>query len=409
MTGFSGNPLSGKQIVLGISGGIAAYKTAELVRRLRDRGAQVRVVMTPAAEAFITPLTLQAVSGHPVSDDLLDPAAEAAMGHIELAKWADLIILAPATADLLARLAAGMANDLVTTICLASSASIAVAPAMNQQMYRAQATQHNLKVLKERNVLIWGPAEGSQACGDVGPGRMLEPMTIVERAIQHFNTEQNLSGLHITITAGPTREALDPVRFISNHSSGKMGFSIAQAATEHGAEVTLITGPVNLPTPQGVKRIDVNSALEMYEQVKATVTSQHIFIGCAAVSDYRFKQIATEKIKKQGDEITFTLVKNPDIVANVAAMEENRPFVVGFAAETQNVEEYARGKLQQKNLDLICANDVSLAGHGFNSDTNALHLFWRDGSVQLPHSGKLQLSHRLLDEILKRYDEKNRR
>ncbi|SFO04967.1 bifunctional phosphopantothenoylcysteine decarboxylase/phosphopantothenate--cysteine ligase CoaBC [Xenorhabdus japonica] len=414
MTGFSGtqfsdNQLSGKRIVLGISGGIAAYKTVELVRRLRERGAQIRVVMTAAAQAFITPLTLQAVSGHLVSDDLLDPAAEAAMGHIELAKWADLIILAPATADLLARLTAGMANDLVTTICLASAAPIAVAPAMNQQMYRAQATQHNLKVLKERNVLIWGPDEGSQACGDVGPGRMLEPMAIVERATQHFSTEPDFSGLRITITAGPTREALDPVRFISNHSSGKMGFSIAQAAAERGAEVTLITGPVNLPTPQGIKRIDVSSALEMHEQVQATAASQNIFIGCAAVSDYRFKQISTEKIKKQGDEITFTLVKNPDIVASVAAMEKARPFVVGFAAETQNVEEYARGKLKQKNLDLICANDVSLAGHGFNSDTNALHLFWHDDSVHLPHSGKLQLSHRLLDEILKRYDEKNRR
>ncbi|WP_426578345.1 bifunctional phosphopantothenoylcysteine decarboxylase/phosphopantothenate--cysteine ligase CoaBC [Xenorhabdus stockiae] len=414
MAGLSGNELSGKhlsgkQIVLGISGGIAAYKTAELVRRLRDRGAQVRVVMTPAAEAFITPLTLQAVSGHPVSDDLLDPAAEAAMGHIELAKWADLIILAPATADLLARLSAGMANDLVTTICLASAAPLAVVPAMNQQMYRAQATQHNLNILRERNVLIWGPDEGSQACGDVGPGRMIEPMEIVERATQHLNPVRDLVGLQITITAGPTREALDPVRFITNHSSGKMGFSIAQAAAERGAEVTLITGPVNLPTPLNVKRIDVTSALEMYKQVQETAASQHIFIGCAAVSDYRFKQTATEKLKKQGDEITYTLVKNPDIVASVAAMEKHRPFVVGFAAETRNVEEYARGKLRQKNLDLICANDVSLAEHGFNSDTNALQLFWHDGSINLPHCDKLQLSHRLLDEIFKRYDEKNRR
>ncbi|MDC9620390.1 bifunctional phosphopantothenoylcysteine decarboxylase/phosphopantothenate--cysteine ligase CoaBC [Xenorhabdus sp. XENO-7] len=409
MAGFSSKQLSGKHIVLGISGGIAAYKTAELVRRLRDRGAEVRVAMTPAAEAFITPLTLQAVSGHPVSDDLLDPAAEAAMGHIELAKWADLIILAPATADLLARLTAGMANDLVTTICLASAAPIAVAPAMNQQMYRAQATQHNLSVLKERGVLIWGPDEGSQACGDVGPGRMLEPMAMVELATQHFNTNQDFAGLCITITAGPTHEALDPVRFITNHSSGKMGFSIAQAAAERGADVTLIAGPVNLPTPPGVKRIDVTSALEMHEHVQVTAASQHIFIGCAAVADYRFKQIATEKIKKQGDEVTFTLVKNPDIVASVAAMAENRPFVVGFAAETQNVEEYARGKLKQKHLDLICANNVSLAEHGFNSDTNALHLFWHDGSVNLPHSSKLQLGHCLLDEILKRYDEKNRR
>ncbi|WP_099139069.1 bifunctional phosphopantothenoylcysteine decarboxylase/phosphopantothenate--cysteine ligase CoaBC [Xenorhabdus szentirmaii] len=409
MAGFSGNHLSGKQIILGISGGIAAYKTAELVRRLRDRGAQVRVVMTPAAEAFITPLTLQAVSGHPVSDDLLDPAAEAAMGHIELAKWADLIILAPATADLLARLTAGMANDLVTTLCLASAAPIAVVPAMNQQMYRALPTQNNLKILKERNVMVWGPDEGSQACGDTGPGRMLEPMAIVELASQHFSIRKDFSDIRITITAGPTREALDPVRFISNHSSGKMGFSIAQAAAERGAEVTLIAGPVNLPTPSGVKRINVTSALEMHEQVQEAVVSQDIFIGCAAVSDYRSKQIAAEKIKKQGDEVTFTLVKNPDIVASVAAMEKQRPFVVGFAAETQNVEEYARGKLKQKNLDLICANDVSLAGHGFNSDTNALQLFWHDGSVHLPHRGKLQLSHCLLDEILKRYDEKNRR
>ncbi|MDR0217380.1 MAG: bifunctional phosphopantothenoylcysteine decarboxylase/phosphopantothenate--cysteine ligase CoaBC [Enterobacteriaceae bacterium] len=403
MAELSGNALSGKRIVLGISGGIAAYKTAELVRRLRDRGAQVRVVMTPAAEAFITPLTLQAVSGYPVSDDLLDPAAEAAMGHIELAKWADLIILAPATADLLARLSAGMANDLVTTICLACAAPLAVVPAMNQQMYRAQATQHNLNVLKERNVLVWGPDEGSQACGDIGPGRMIEPMAIVELATQHFNPARDLAGLKITITAGPTREALDPVRFITNHSSGKMGFSIAQAAAERGAEVTLITGPVNLTAPQHVKRIDITSALEMHEQVQAIAASQHIFIGCAAVSDYRFKQTATEKIKKQGDEITYTLVKNPDIVAGVAAMEKHRPFVVGFAAETQNVEEYARGKLKQKNLDLICANNVSLAEHGFNSDTNALHLFWHNGSVNLPHSDKLQLSHRLLDEIFKQY------
>ncbi|QTL39835.1 bifunctional phosphopantothenoylcysteine decarboxylase/phosphopantothenate--cysteine ligase CoaBC [Xenorhabdus budapestensis] len=409
MAELSGKGLSGKHIVLGISGGIAAYKTAELVRRLRDRGAQVRVVMTPAAEAFITPLTLQAVSGHPVSDDLLDPAAEAAMGHIELAKWADLIILAPATADLLARLATGMANDLVTTICLASAAPLAVVPAMNQQMYRAQATQHNLRILRERNVLIWGPDEGSQACGDIGPGRMIEPMAIVELATQYFNPVRDLIGLQIIITAGPTREALDPVRFITNHSSGKMGFSIAQAAAERGAEVTLIAGPVNLTTPQNVKRIDVTNALEMHKQVQAIAASQHIFIGCAAVSDYRFKQISVEKIKKQGDEITYTLVKNPDIVANVAAMEKHRPFVVGFAAETQNVEEYARGKLKQKNLDLICANDVSLAEHGFNSDTNALHLFWHDGSINLPHNGKLQLSHRLLDEIFKRYDEKNRR
>ncbi|WP_170138721.1 bifunctional phosphopantothenoylcysteine decarboxylase/phosphopantothenate--cysteine ligase CoaBC [Edaphovirga cremea] len=401
--------LSGKHIVLGVSGGIAAYKAPELVRRLRDRGAEVRVVMTEAAKAFITPLTLQAVSGYPVSDDLLDPAAEAAMGHIELGKWADLVILAPATADLLARIAAGMANDLLTTVCLATAAPIAASPAMNQQMYRASATQANLNTLVSRGVLLWGPDSGSQACGDVGPGRMLDPLTIVEMANQHFSAVKDLQHLKIMITAGPTREALDPVRFISNHSSGKMGFSIAQAAAERGAQVTLVTGPVTLDTPPWVTRVDVTSALEMQQAVMAKADEQHIFIGCAAVADYRAEHIADEKIKKQGDEIIVKMVKNPDIVAGVAAMAENRPFVVGFAAETQNVEEYARQKLVRKKLDLICANDVSLAEHGFNSDTNALHLFWQNGDLNLPHSDKSLLGRRLIDEIVRRYEEKNRR
>ncbi|MDU2804531.1 MAG: bifunctional phosphopantothenoylcysteine decarboxylase/phosphopantothenate--cysteine ligase CoaBC [Serratia marcescens] len=380
--------LSGKHIVLGISGGIAAYKCPELVRRLRDRGAEVRVVMTHAAKAFITPLTLQAVSGYPVSDDLLDPAAEAAMGHIELGKWADLVILAPATADLLARVAAGMANDLLTTVCLATDAPIAAAPAMNQQMYRAAATQANLQTLQARGMLLWGPDSGSQACGDVGPGRMLDPLDIVDLANGHFSAPQDLQHLQVMITAGPTREALDPVRFISNHSSGKMGFAIARAAAARGAQVTLIAGPVSLPTPP---------------------TQQQIFISCAAVADYRPERIADEKIKKQGDEIILKMVKNPDIVAGVAAMTKNRPFVVGFAAETQNVEEYARQKLARKKLDLICANDVSLAEHGFNSDTNALHLFWQDGEKRLALSDKALLGQRLIDEIVSRYDEKNRR
>lgn len=396
--------LSGKKIVLGISGGIAAYKIPELVRRLRDEGAIVRVVMTEGARAFITPLTLQAVSSHPVSDDLLDPAAEAAMGHIELAKWADIIILAPATADLIARLSAGMANDLLTTVCLASSAPIAAVPAMNQQMYRAAATQDNLIKLKQRQYMIWGPDDGSQACGDVGPGRMINPLDIVHLACEYFNHRTDLQGLKIMITAGPTREALDPVRFISNHSSGKMGFAIAQAASQRGAEVTLIAGPVNLPTPTGVTRIDVVSGLEMYEQVHKTVTSQNIFIGCAAVADYRAQSIAENKIKKQGEEVVITLVKNPDIVASIGALTQNRPYVVGFAAETQNVEEYARKKRQQKQLDLICANDVSLADNGFNSDNNALQIFDAFGDKHLPHTSKLELSHYLLDEILQRYE-----
>ena len=401
--------LSGKRIVLGVSGGIAAYKTPELVRRLRDQGAEVRVVMTDAAKAFITPLSLQAVSGYPVADDLLDPAAEAAMGHIELGKWAELVILAPATADLIARVSAGMANDLLTTLCLATAAPVAVVPAMNQQMYRALSTQHNLQVLRQRGMLIWGPDSGNQACGDIGPGRMLDPLAIVELAVNHAAPVNNLQHINLMITAGPTREALDPVRFISNHSSGKMGFAIAAAAAKRGANVTLVAGPVNLPTPAGVTRIDVVSALEMQQAVMAQATQQHIFIGCAAVADYRAAVIAEEKIKKQGDEITLKMVKNPDIVAGVAALVKDRPYVVGFAAETQNVEEYAQQKRVRKNLDLICANNVAETGQGFNSDTNALHLFWQDGDKVLPLSDKSLLGQQLLDEIVIHYDEKNRR
>jgi len=349
------------------------------------------------------------VSGHPVSDDLLDPAAEAAMGHIELGKWADLVILAPATADLIARVAAGMANDLVTTICLATAAPIAIAPAMNQQMYRAIPTQHNLKLLAERGVMIWGPDSGSQACGDIGPGRMLDPLAVVDEAIKWSSPVNDLQHLNIMITAGPTREALDPVRYISNHSSGKMGFAIAKAAAERGASVTLVAGPVDLPTPAGVKRIDVTTALEMQKAVMEHITHQHIFIGSAAVADYRAATIAEEKIKKQGDEVTLTMVKNPDIVAGVGAMSKSRPYVVGFAAETQNVEEYAQQKRARKKLDLICANDVSKTGQGFNSDTNALHLFWQEGEKVLPLCDKSLLGQQLIDEIVSRYDEKNRR
>ncbi len=401
--------LSGKKIVLGVSGGIAAYKAPELVRRLRERGAEVRVAMTDAAKAFITPMSLQAVSGYPVSDSLLDPAAEAAMGHIELGKWADLVILAPATADLIARVAAGMANDLVSTLCLATPAPVAVVPAMNQQMYRAAATQHNLGVLVDRELLIWGPDSGSQACGDIGPGRMLDPLTIVDMVEHHFTPVKDLQHLNIMITAGPTRERLDPVRYITNHSSGKMGFAIAAAAAARGANVTLVAGPVSQTTPPWVKRIDVTSALEMEAAVQQHVQQQHIFIGCAAVADYRAAVVADEKIKKQGDELTIKMVKNPDIVAGVAALKTRRPYVVGFAAETNNVEEYARQKRERKNLDLICANDVSQSDQGFNSDDNALHLFWQGGDKILPRERKSLLGHLLLDEIVTRYDEKNRR
>ncbi len=403
--------LSGKKILLGVSGGIAAYKAPELVRRLRDRGAEVRVMMTAAAKSFITPLSLQAVSGNPVFDDLLDPAAEAAMGHIELAKWADLIVLAPASADLIARITTGMANDLVTTACLASDAPLAVVPAMNQQMYRASVTQENLQRLQQRGVLIWGPDSGSQACGDVGPGRMLDPLAIVAYALEWATPVNDLQHLNIMITAGPTREALDPVRYISNHSSGKMGYAIAAAAAQRGAQVTLVSGPVTLPVPAGVTRIDVTTALEMEAAVMSHIHQQDIFIASAAVADYRAATIATEKIKKQGDDdnVTLQLVKNPDIVAGVAALTEHRPYVVGFAAETRNVEEYARQKRERKNLDLICANDVAQAGQGFNSDTNALHLFWQEGEKRLPLNDKFLLGQQLIDEIVSCYDEKNRR
>lgn len=395
--------LTNKRVLLGISGGIAAYKCVELVRRLREQGAEVRVVMTAAAKAFITPLTLQAVSGHPVADDLLDPAAESSMGHIQLAKWADLVLLAPATADLMARMAAGMGNDLLTTLCLATRAPLAIAPAMNQQMYQAQVTQENIAKLAARGALIWGPAEGAQACGDVGPGRMLEPAELCQRVSQHFAQQQDLAGIAVLITAGPTREALDPVRFISNHSSGKMGYAIAAAAAARGATVTLVSGPVNLPTPAGVKRIDVESALQMQSAVMTEVTHHQIFIACAAVADYRAACVAPEKIKKAGDEISLTLVKNPDIVAGVGAMTTQRPFVVGFAAETQNVEQYARDKLARKNLDLICANDVSLPGQGFNADQNALHLFWKDGQHSLALDSKAALGQHLMDNIVRLY------
>lgn len=400
--------LSGKRILIGVSGGIAAYKCPELVRRLKHYGADVRVVMTDAASAFITPLSLQAVSGHPVSNSLLDPNAEAAMGHIELAKWADFILLAPATADLIARLAIGMADDLLTTICLATSSPVAIAPAMNQQMYRAQPTQKNLRTLAGYGRLIWGPDYGEQACGDVGPGRMLSPDELCKRLINHFSCPGDLKGVNFLLTAGPTVEAIDPVRFISNHSSGKMGFAIAQAAVNRGASVTLVTGPVNLPTPDHVRRINVTTALEMHNVVMQYADKVDIFVACAAVADYRAANIADEKLKKHDNHMTIELVRNPDIVADVAAMGIHRPFVVGFAAETQNVKEYALNKLKQKNLDMICANDVSQPGSGFNSDMNEINILWNGGELVLTLSDKLSLSQVLLDKIIECYDEKNR-
>ncbi|HFQ5289412.1 TPA: bifunctional phosphopantothenoylcysteine decarboxylase/phosphopantothenate--cysteine ligase CoaBC [Vibrio vulnificus] len=392
--------LAGKKILLGISGGIAAYKCADLTRRLKERGAEVQVVMTKAAKEFITPLTMQAVSGRPVSDSLLDPAAEASMGHIELAKWADLILLAPATADLIARMAAGMGNDLLTTLVLATDAPVAVSPAMNQQMYRNVATQENIATLSRRGMEIWGPAAGEQACGDVGPGRMLEPMQLVALCEQFFQPKP-LQDKSILITAGPTREAIDPVRYITNHSSGKMGYALAQAAMQLGANVTLVSGPVSLPTPVNVNRINVDSAQEMYDAVMTQASDHDVFISCAAVADYRPATIAEQKLKKtdDSDEMTITMVKNPDIVASVSAMTENRPFTVGFAAETNDVEVYARRKLEKKKLDLLCANDVSVEGQGFNSSDNAITLYWSQGEKALPLNSKAALSMEILKQI----------
>ena len=397
--------LQEKNILLAVTGGIAAYKTPELVRRLKEVGANVRVVMTKGAKAFITPLTLQAVSGNAVSDSLLDTEAELAMGHIELAKWADLILIAPASADTLAKITHGLADDLLTTLCLATAAPIAVAPAMNQQMWHAQVTQSNMNTLRNRGIHIWGPGKGEQACGDVGYGRMLEVPELVTLTQSFFNND-DLAGQHWVITAGPTREAIDPVRYISNHSSGKMGYAIAKAALNSGARVTLISGPVNIEVPAGCALINVDSAVEMHQAAIDNAGSAHIFVGCAAVADYRVAEVAEQKIKKSEDAMQISLVKNPDIIADVARLT-SRPFTVGFAAETQDVEQYAKGKLKNKNLDLIAANNVSIAGQGFNSDDNALTVFGANNFVQpLALNNKLQLAQDLVSVIAKQYDEK---
>ncbi|WP_372627041.1 bifunctional phosphopantothenoylcysteine decarboxylase/phosphopantothenate--cysteine ligase CoaBC [Arsukibacterium sp.] len=404
--------LAAKRILLGISGGIAAYKSADLVRRLKERGAEVRVILTDAAQQFITPLTLQAVSGNAVSTSMLDPAAEAAMGHIELAKWANLIVVAPASADVIARLAHGMANDLLTTCVLATAAPVAVAPAMNQQMYNNIATQQNLATLKKHKFHIYGPGAGEQACGDVGYGRMLEPLELValiEQSIEQPLTPATpLTGVKVTITAGPTREALDPVRYLSNHSSGKMGFALAAAAAAMGADVTLISGPVQLTAPVGVKRIDVISAEQMHEAALKAAVQSDIFIGCAAVADYRAAEVATSKLKKgSSEQLQLTLIKNPDIIAAVAGLTKQRPFTVGFAAETDDVLGYARKKLTSKKLDMICANDVSQPDAGFNSDRNAVTLLWQGGEQMLELQSKAALASSLIKLIFKQFSNKS--
>ena len=403
--------LTHKRVILGVSGGIAAYKSADLVRRLRDAGAEVQVVMTAAAQQFITPLTMQALSGNPVHTELLNAEAEAGMGHIELARWADLVLIAPASADIMARLAQGVANDLLTTLWLATRAQRAVAPAMNQQMWAAQVTQDNVAKLQAHQVTVFQPASGSQACGDVGTGRMLEAVELAQHCANLFQTGA-LTGKRVVITAGPTREALDPVRYISNHSSGKMGFSLAEACIEAGAHVTLISGPVHLATPDRVVQLKVISALDMLAASQQAVAEGcDLFIATAAVADYRPANVAEQKIKKVGDAISIELVKNPDIVATIAQLP-NRPFVLGFAAETERVEDYARGKLLAKKLDMIACNDVSRADIGFQSDDNAMTVFWRNnGRAQLDKSPKAHIARALVAlcaQQINNFDEQSR-
>lgn len=392
--------LTNRRILLGVSGGIAAYKSAELIRRLQDLGADVRVVMTRASQEFITPLTLQALSGNPVHSDLLDPAAEAAMGHIELARWADLIVIAPASADVIARLAQGKGDDLLTTVCLARRCKIAIAPAMNEAMWHNTVTQKNLQFLRAEGFIQIGPEAGGQACGDVGLGRMSEPTILAKEIAAQFESG-SLAGKSVVITAGPTREAIDPVRYISNHSSGKMGYALAQAAVDAGAKVTLISGPTALACPERVTRVDVVSAEDMHKASMEHVASADIFIASAAVADFRPVTVADKKMKKTGlDTMTIEMEKNPDIVASVAALD-NKPFVVGFAAETHDVITYAKDKLQRKNLDMIVANDVSDTSIGFNSDNNKVTIITEAAELILEEASKYQLSLDIVQSIAK--------
>ncbi|MEP7043819.1 MAG: bifunctional phosphopantothenoylcysteine decarboxylase/phosphopantothenate--cysteine ligase CoaBC [Dokdonella sp.] len=388
--------LAGVRVLLGVSGGIAAYKGAETVRRLRDAGAEVRVVLTANAAHFVTALTFQALSGNPVRTSLWDESAEAAMGHIELARWADEVLIAPASADLIARLAHGHADDLLTTLCLATAAPLSLAPAMNQQMWAHTATQANLALLRQRGVRVFGPASGGQACGEFGSGRLLEAGEIVGE-LAATRAPRVLDGLKVLVSAGPTFEDIDPVRFIGNRSSGRMGFAVAEAAAQAGAQVTLVAGPVALATPPGVARVDVRSAREMREAVLARASHSDVFISAAAVGDFRPQAVAPQKLKKTGQGLELSLMQNPDILAEVATLAQ-RPFLVGFAAETENVEEYARAKLERKKLDLIAANQVG-ADCGFERDDNALLLLWPGGREELARADKRELARQLVARI----------
>ena len=394
------NTLINKRILVGVSGGIAAYKSADLVRRLKQQGCDVRVMMTPSAKEFITSLTFQALSGHPVRVDAFDPAAEAGMSHIELARWADAVLIAPCSASTLSKLAYGAADNLLTTVCLATDAPMAIAPAMNRLMWSNKLTQANIARLKENGVKIFGPGIGEQACGEEGEGRMLEPVELVELTGTLFQ-HQALAGKKILVTAGPTREAIDPVRFISNHSSGKMGYAIAVAAAEAGAAVTLISGPVNLSSPEYIKRVDVETAVEMQKTVMKKVQSADIFISCAAVADYRVAKPSRKKIKKKDDEQHIALVKNPDILAEVAGLPD-APFSVGFAAETDNLAKHAKAKLKAKGVNMIAANQVGKK-KGFNVDENELHVFWHGGEKIFSLTTKNKLARQLIELVAERY------
>ena len=395
--------LADKRILLGITGGIAAYKSAELVRRLRDHGAEIRVVMTPAASEFITPLTLQALSGNPVHTDLLDHAAEAAMGHIELARWADAVIIAPATASFIARLSNGLADDLLSTLCLATAAPLLVAPAMNRQMWQNPATQENIARLQARGVTLLGPASGAQACGEMGPGRLIDPEELVQTIISAGRTNR-LAGVSVLVSAGPTREFIDPVRYISNRSSGRMGYAMAKAAEEAGAAVTLVSGPVSLTPPARVSVIDITSSGQMHSEILDAAATCDIFISSAAVADYRTREAAPNKMKKKDSEPVLHLEKTPDILAEVAALP-NAPFTVGFAAETENLHDNAKQKLKSKNLDMIAANRVG-DGLGFDVEENALEVFWPGGTQSLGTAPKENLARQLIEIIVTRYREK---
>jgi phosphopantothenoylcysteine decarboxylase / phosphopantothenate---cysteine ligase len=393
--------LAQRRILLGVSGGIAAYKSCELVRRLRDLDAEVRVVMTEGATHFVSPTTFQALSGQAVRVSLWDAQAEAAMGHIELARWAERVLVAPASADLLARLAHGMADDLLTTLCLASAAPLYLAPAMNQQMWAHPAVQANIATLRQHGAQLLGPAVGDQACGDVGSGRMLEPHELRDALVASFG-DRSLAGLKVLVSAGPTYEDIDPVRFIGNRSSGRMGFAVAEAAAQAGAAVTLVAGPVSLTTPPGVaQRVDVRSAAQMHAAVLAAAQAD-IYIGAAAVGDYRPLEVSAQKLKKHdGGELTLRLGENPDILASLSAQTAH-PFLVGFAAETHDVASYAQGKLRHKGLDMIAANQVG-GGLGFEAADNALTLYWADGAAELPRAAKPELARQLIAHVAERY------